>query len=274
MQHDKSPPTNRLPLDAGDDRIAQSHERRRGSRASPVGSAIVMTRTSYVGTYELENLSEGGALLVGEAGLAVGEQVTILLQLRLQSRRFAIEAFVVRHARQGDRRVFAIHFMNPSDEVTGQIRHAVHQARHQPPIPPIVLLIDASIEEAASLCQCVHALGLYAVAVQTPLDAIAWLEAKDVAIKAVLVRPRTQWPDRTNMLRCLAAEYPNVRRILISASDDPAGGGRAEESGLVDAHLIERCERDALVQAIGVTGVSGGYGGHCAHIALGPHLEC
>src|SRR5579859_4289588 len=87
-------------------------ERRLYARVAVVGSAIVLASGRYVGTYLLENLSASGALLVGDTTLTVGDQVRLLLQLYGQSRRFVLEASVVRHATEGAQGVFAVQFQS------------------------------------------------------------------------------------------------------------------------------------------------------------------
>lgn len=246
----KQPTTTRqrIPESVLDEDGAPASETRPFSSAAAFGSAIVMTPTRYVGAYAVENLSASSALLIGEATLAVGERVRILLQLHHQSWRFPTDAVVVRQARRGDQSVFAVQFPDMPEETLAHVRHALRQAGSSAPAPPMVLLFDASLDEGAALYRSARSLGVEAIAVQTAMDAIAWLGAKDVVFKAAVLRPRSRWPGQ--MLQFLAAEHPNVRRVVMSSGDGAIHHEDGAESGLVDARLAEPWDRDALSRAL------------------------
>ena len=93
----------------GRDRIV---ERRQAERARVVGSAIVLTKDRYVGTFLLENVSADGALLAGDSEVSVGEQVRVMLQVH-GSPRIGVRGKIARHAERDGQHVFALSFKAP-----------------------------------------------------------------------------------------------------------------------------------------------------------------
>ncbi len=97
-------------------------ERRHFPRFTIAGSAIVLLDGRYVGAYLLRNLSAGGAYLVGDNNLAVGQVVQLLLQVgdELQN----LEAEVVRQDRlPSEEQSFAVAFLNLSPEVEDSVQN-------------------------------------------------------------------------------------------------------------------------------------------------------
>jgi hypothetical protein len=73
-------------------------ERRLSPRFSVPSSAVVLSGSRYVGAYIVSNISAGGALLVGDNSLQVGESVQLLLQVAGQISQ-SLAAKVVRRAK-------------------------------------------------------------------------------------------------------------------------------------------------------------------------------
>ncbi len=97
-------------------------ERRRFPRFRTAGTAIVLLGGRYVGAYLLRNLSAGGAYLVGDNNLAVGQVVQLLLHVgdELQS----LEAEVIRHDRlPSEEQSFAVAFRNLSTDVEDSLQN-------------------------------------------------------------------------------------------------------------------------------------------------------
>jgi len=89
-----------------------SGDRRREPRCEVAATATVLAAGSRcLGTYVVENLSAGGALLAGDAALAVGGRVRLLLHLP-RRRPIGLTADVLRRDGDPPARRFAVAFRN------------------------------------------------------------------------------------------------------------------------------------------------------------------
>jgi hypothetical protein len=105
------PPTMIPPPDSRPD---LGPDRRRQRRARIAAVVIVCTDERYIGSYLVENLSAGGLLLLGDASLARGSPVRLLLCLA-GGRRIALRAEVCRHERRGTQFACAVRFCDLAD---------------------------------------------------------------------------------------------------------------------------------------------------------------
>ena len=70
--------------------------RRQHPRAEVAATALVIGRAYCAGPYLVENLSAGGALIMGEPRLSVGERVSLVLHLSGREKPFRLSAEVIR----------------------------------------------------------------------------------------------------------------------------------------------------------------------------------
>jgi hypothetical protein len=89
-----------------------------------------------MGTYVIENLSAGGALLSGAEGLAEGVRVRVVLHLGNHA--FAVDAMIVREHSMPGRGAFAIAFDRAPMTVVDPIKAIVEEslARERKPHEP------------------------------------------------------------------------------------------------------------------------------------------
>lgn len=107
-------------------------ERRRLSRSDRViATALVLADGKYAGAFVVENLSGGGALLIGDGRMEIGARVTVLLQLD-RSPLLPLVAEVVRHhSDEAGVHFFALAFQEMQPAALEAIQRAVLAAREQ-----------------------------------------------------------------------------------------------------------------------------------------------
>lgn len=130
----------------------RADERRRYERRAVVASAAVLTDTKYVGTYLVENLSAGGALLVGDARLEVGERVQVLLHLPGKEPVHLVAKIVRQQVNGAAEHRFAVAFHELSSAIGNQHQQVVLATLNRPPdtTPSEVLVGDNSREVCAT----------------------------------------------------------------------------------------------------------------------------
>jgi hypothetical protein len=106
--------------------FATMHARRRRSHSEVLASAVVLAATDhYAGAYLVEELSTGGALLVGDPRLGPGEHVKMLLQLPGR-KPVAVAAEVLRRQVRGTHdHLFAVAFRDLSPATEDMIERVV-----------------------------------------------------------------------------------------------------------------------------------------------------
>jgi CheY-like chemotaxis protein len=226
-------------------------DKRAFPRGSVVGSAIVIRGEAYVGTYVLENLSAGGALLAGDTKLSIGERVRIMLQLHVRARRFVLEASVARHETRGDQGVFAVRFERLSAAAQDAIHDAVVHELKRSPSGSVVLIIDSAVGHADDLARQVEELGSTAVPLGNALEAVAWLQTSVSRTKAVIVDAGLDVVDGLAMLQFIAHDYPAVRRVLACNEEEPFRS--ALDSGAVHALLVKPWDPTSVRRVLGVS---------------------
>jgi hypothetical protein len=248
-------PEGPKPSRAGSDADrAGKQERRRFPRARVAGTAIALGDGQYVGSYLVRNLSAGGAYLVGDNNLAVGQAVQLLIRVgeHLQS----IDAEVVRRERlPSGERSFAVAFRNLSAEVEDSLQHlallAIDGATARK--GATVLLLGSPSLTLFDLGNDVRSLGYEAEAVATPLDAISLLSSGVHHIAAAVV-VCDYAADPLGFLSFVKDAYPQVHRVALPGVSPPAQFRRAVASGVVETVLGEPWGIDSLSKALRPSG--------------------
>ncbi|MBI5479920.1 MAG: PilZ domain-containing protein [Deltaproteobacteria bacterium] len=127
---------------------ARQDERRRHPRSEVVATAVVLATNKYAGHYLVENLSAGGALLVGDAELEPGERLKMLLQLPGR-KPISLSAEVVRRqVNDAQECLFAVAFRHLSAGIEDTIQQVVLATleRLHDASQPEVLVVDDSRE--------------------------------------------------------------------------------------------------------------------------------
>src|SRR5690349_5597929 len=95
-------------------------DRREHPRIDVVATAALSAGTRYIGSYSLESLSSGGAQLLGDPGVSVGESVRLLVQV--PGRAISLSGEIVRcDVRESEHR-FAVAFRHLSSAVTDTLQ--------------------------------------------------------------------------------------------------------------------------------------------------------
>lgn len=227
-------------------------ERRWHPRSAVVATAVVLTAKKYAGQYLVENLSAGGALLVGDARLEPGERLKMLLHLPGQ-KPISLSAEVIRRqVNDAQECLFAVAFRHLSPGIEDTIQQVVlamlerlHDASHLE-----VLVIDDSREVCRALERDLRALGRRAVSAVTPLDAVGRLNDGARHIDTAIVDLRLGHADGLEFLTFLSDGHPGVRRILMSGNIRPCQLELAVTSGRAHAVLDKPWSRESLAKAI------------------------
>jgi CheY-like chemotaxis protein len=230
-------------------------DRRRFPRARIAGTAIALVGGRYVGAFLVRDLSAGGACLLGDNNLTIGQVVQILLRVgdQLQS----LEAEVVRRERSpSDEQSFAVAFRNLATEIEDSLQNlallAIESAKVKKEATVLVLKSPSRI--VADLDNDLRAIGYDVAAAATPLDAISLLSGDTHRIVAVVVGCDLACADLPGFLNFLRDAYPQIRRVALSGDSRPTQLERAITSGLVEAVLRQPWDSDSLSEALRPSG--------------------
>jgi hypothetical protein len=180
------------------------------SRSRAVGTAIVLMANRRVGTFLLEHVSADSALLVGNSFLIEGDDVRVQLQVH-GSRSIFVHGKVTRLEERNGQRVFAVNFQAPRS-----VQKILQRAAYRLPESNAITLVAEDNREVCKTLTCdLKVLGFHAVGVQTPIHAMGWLNAPDVAVETIAVGVKLGDMNGTDLLEFVAADFPSIRRVLI-----------------------------------------------------------
>lgn len=229
-------------------------ERRRFPRARVAGTAIALVGGRYVGSYLVRNLSAGGAYLVGDNNLAIGQVVQVLLRVgeQLQS----LDAEVVRRERlPSDEQSFAMAFRNLSADVEDLLQNLALLAIEGAKVKKEAILLLGSLSRVPfDIEGDVRSLGYEVVAAVTPLDVISLLSSNTHRIVAVVVGCDLARADLLGFLSFMKDAYPQIRRVVLPGVPRPTQLERAIASGVVQAVLGQPWDSDSLSEALHPSG--------------------
>jgi PilZ domain len=196
-------------MNASVDSPKRGAERRQYPRTGRIASAaVVVSRGQYVGTYVVEDLSAGGALLVGRCSLRIDDPLETLFQFG-QTLTVALSARVVR-TQNG---AFGIAFTDVAAAPLRALDEVVRSSEERVVRPLKTLIIHPNASTRSSLQLDLASLGQLVVSFAGSRDALCWLESAGPAAWAALVHPDIENPER--VLASVAAQSPEARRILI-----------------------------------------------------------
>lgn len=232
--------------------IARQDERRRSPRSEVPASAVVLAGGRCGGRYRVENLSAGGALLVGDGRVRPGERVTMFLELPgLKPIRLGAEV-LRRQGEAGDARV-AVAFRQLAPGVEDTIQRVVLaslERLHEASVPH-VLVVDDAPQVCRALERDLHALGRRAVSAATPREAVTSLCGGERHIDAAVVDLRLGDADGLELLAFFSDRRPDVRRILMSGNLRPCQLELAVTSGRAHAVIDKPWTRADLARVLG-----------------------
>jgi c-di-GMP-binding flagellar brake protein YcgR len=106
-------------------------ERRRHPRAAIAASAIVLAGSKFAGTFVVENLSAGGALLVGDPIVGIGQRIKVILTLITKPPVSLVAQLLRTEVRDTGEKVFVVEFRNVPAATQDRIQRAVLAALEQ-----------------------------------------------------------------------------------------------------------------------------------------------
>jgi hypothetical protein len=186
-------------------------------------------------TLDVANLSAGGALLVGEAALTLGERIA--LELLLPDGCVGVLGRVVRQELRDGRSHVAVRFEDVPHDVERRIDRVVEaenseQRRHG---APSVLVLDYAQHDAARLCHAVTQLGFRPTWARTFLDGLRILQSPRSVVTGLVVDCHVGNDSGLAMLAWSAEAYPLIRRVLTVQPDDL---GPLNRHGAAPAHAV------------------------------------
>lgn len=218
--------------------MRNSEERRRHPRRGVLATAAVFCAERLHGTFKVRDLSAGGARLRGAIDLPAGSDVSVVLKMGRRAP-FTIAARILRAEGQGRARSFSLSFVALSAEDEDTIHEALIEAleRESARDPATVLVLYGEGRGRETLERELETLGLSAVAVATPVEALDYLQGDDTTITTVLVDLSLAASQGLDLLEFVGEHHPRIRRVAISDDEDPAQLQRVLRSGRVHAVL-------------------------------------
>jgi hypothetical protein len=228
----------------------EDRERRRHEHKRIVATCEVFSAARHFGSYEINDVSAGGACLVGEAPLPIGEDVRLILQLEGREP-IGLDGRVVRRASpEGRGRIFAVAFA----DLDGEAEDALHQALvaelervHARQLAK-VLVFRGTSEPDELLERDLREVGQESVVVATPLEAVAWLTGPGARFATALVDLSSAAAAGLDFLEFLGTEHPRIRRVVLGAESD-FRATLALRSGRAHAALSRPWSRSDLLSA-------------------------
>jgi len=166
------------------------------------------------GRYQVENLSQGGALLHGEPAFPIRTPLRIQLSIPGHPA-VTVDGVVTRHYGKG-RNVpqLAVEFGYLSDDEQDTLEEAIAGEVIRE-LSPAILICDARDWEGAALARAIDSLGYTPIRVKTPLGLIRHLITENPPIRAVVLGMHLRKTRVLDVASFLAEYYPDVRRILV-----------------------------------------------------------
>lgn len=200
---------------------AEKLDRRRSFRVSVRGTASLWEKGYFIGNYIVEDLSIGGCLLVGLPECEIGRSYDIELimpAVPLSN----VRANVVRH-QIGSKRspIMGVNF----DEVSATFEDSVHDlvvsSLEQKGYAELisVMVLHPHTETRDSIADALRRIGYRVIPVSTPLEAIWTLEDGKSDIHTLIVSRFIGTCDGQEMMKFMATHFPNIRRVMTTASD-------------------------------------------------------
>jgi CheY-like chemotaxis protein len=228
-------------------------EHRRHARSEVVATAVVFSAGQMHGNFLLQDLSAGGACLMGHLDTSPGQRLTVLLHFPGTSP-FSVTAVVVRHDALGPTRErTAVTFTNLSPEQEDAIQEAIVATleRERARQAATVLVISPDDDSRNTLEHDLRALGVEAVSVATPLEALGWLERPDGRIAIIVVDVSPGAPQGLDVLDFVGENHPRIKRVVMADEMRPLRLDLAVRSGRAHRVLRKPWNRRGLEEALG-----------------------
>jgi CheY-like chemotaxis protein len=236
--------------------MASQLENRRHARSEVVATAVVFSSEQLHGTFLVQDLSVGGACLMGHFTSPPGKRLHLLLQFPGKPA-LSVRAALVRHDTLGPTRErTAVSFMGLTAEEEDAIQEAIVAAleRERARLLATVLVISADDLSRGALEHDLHAIGVQAVAVATPLEALAWLERPGACIATIVVDVSPGAAQGLDVLDFVGESHPDIRRVVMADEVRPFRLDLALRSGRAHRVLRKPWDRDHLQETLAPRG--------------------
>ena len=226
------------------------HEQRRSDRLPVRGVASLQGGGNRSRRFALDNVSVGGALMMGAPHPAVGSAVSLELRVPGMCSK-SLHGQVVREChRPDDIEGFAVRF----DEVPSDIEDWVHDLSVrvlQNEARPAVLIVARSRSTRETLGASLEKIGWHVTLASTPLEALLALEREIADLRWVVILDQLTQTSGVELLQHVARDYPEVRRLLVCRPDTYRYARQAVRDGLADAALLQPIQRQRLDSIVG-----------------------
>lgn len=230
------------------DAVRDVLERRQCYRAPLSASARVRSPARRAACVRrVDDLSLGGAHLVGRAPAAVGETVTIAIQIDGRHR-IAPHGRIARVTGGGSG--FAIEFTVISPRAEELIHGCLVRALEADGVPA-VLLIEPERGARRDLARVLAQVGYRVIAVATPVEAIDQLTAHARRICAALVSQRLTQTTGVEFVGFLKDAFPHIRRVMTAGAGSAPQPAGPRAPGLVHGAVTAPWLREEVSRAIG-----------------------
>ncbi len=228
----------------------KQHEQRRSSRLPVRGVASLQWEGNRARRYALDNVSLGGALMMGAPQPAVGSEVTV--ELRVPGMRSkSVRGQVVRASYEPDERSgFAVAFGDGPDDIEEWVQDLSVRVL-QSEARPAVLIVARSRAMRETLGASLESIGWHVTLAATPLEALLALEREREEVRWVIILDQLTQTSGVELLQHVARDYPRVRRLLVCRPDTYRYAQQAVRDGLADAALLQPVQKQRLGSIVG-----------------------
>jgi hypothetical protein len=223
---------------------AQGRERRRERRAWVAGIAVVSSGSQTPSVWRVDNLSLGGASLVGDGALPAAR---LSLSLHVAGfRGLALEARVLRRQLVTRAGRSAVKFMDVSEEERQTLREIL-AADHAPSVARRrALIVDREGAKTPGLSGELASLGFSVHRETAPEQAAAWLQKETAEI--LLVGASVIEAHRWSLLQFVRDTAPEIRRFVLASDVRGFRLYYAIKAGLVDGLVEPKMAGDTLAR--------------------------
>lgn len=200
--------------------------------------------------YTLDNVSLGGALMLGMPTPSVGDPVLAVLRVS-GARPVSVTGKVIRVNQDRDvRPAFAVQFSEPSTDLEDLIREVSEEMRDDD-VAQTVMVVARSSLLRDQLALWLADAGWRVVGVSTPLEAVAELDRNPAGVRWIVALDRLTQTGGTELLTYVSSTYPGVHRLLVSAPAHRREAEAAMNNGVIDAALSQPIHMKRLAEALG-----------------------
>ncbi len=228
-------------------------DRRKHVRAALAVDAVVFSADRLEGSFPVQDLSSGGALLQGDVPVRPGSSLSI--QLRFPGKAaLRVGARILRRDKAGAvAPLTAVTFVDLLPEEEDAIHEVIVSAleRDNARQSATILVVDDDNAARDGLEQDLRALGHEAVCVATPLDALGWLARPNTKIATVLVDVTPGPLLGLDVLDFVTENHPQIQRVVMASETRPFRLDLALRSGRAHKVLSKPWNRNQLAEAFG-----------------------